>query len=69
MAYRDPEKLRRKRVALWLTPEEDRYLEALADLTGSQKAVLARTMMLQGVREAQAQFASGGRGDKAPFEA
>jgi len=48
--YRDPEKLRRCRVPLNLTREENAYLEALADLTGAQKSVIARKMLLRQIR-------------------
>lgn len=67
--YRDPEKLRRHRVALWLTSEENRYLDALADLTGAQKAVLARTILMQRIHEAHEQIAADGRSNKALMEA
>jgi len=48
--YRDPQRLRQCPLKLWLTPEEDRLVDALADFTGSQKSVMARELMLERLR-------------------
>jgi predicted DNA-binding protein len=48
--YRDPSLLRSHVVKLRFSKEEDRLLEALADYTGEQKAVLVRELVLERAR-------------------
>lgn len=48
--YRDPSKLRAHVVKVRLSVAEDRLLEALADYTGEQKAVLIRDLVLSQAR-------------------
>lgn len=48
--YRDPARLRTQVVKVRFSREEDRLLEALADYTGEQKAVLVRDLILAEAR-------------------
>jgi hypothetical protein len=48
--YRDPSLLRETVVKIRLSREEDALIEALADYTGQQKAVLVRELVLEQAR-------------------
>jgi hypothetical protein len=48
--YRDPDLLRSRVVKVRFSREEDALIEALADYTGEQKAVLVRTLVLDQAR-------------------
>jgi predicted DNA-binding protein len=48
--YRDPARIRERVIKVRLSREEDALLEALADYTGEQKAVLIRELLLEAAR-------------------
>lgn len=50
--YRDPSKIRDVSLKVRLSREEDALLEALANYTGEQKAVLVRELILDAARHA-----------------
>jgi hypothetical protein len=52
--YRDPSLLRERVVKIRFSVEEDRLVEALADYTGEQKAVLVRELVLERARSLMA---------------
>lgn len=62
--YRDPARLRRHRVPINLTREEDALLNALADFSGGEKSVLARTLLLERLREVVDEFGMAQPGEK-----
>jgi uncharacterized protein (DUF1778 family) len=50
--YRDPSKIRDVPIKVRFSREEDALLEALANYTGEQKAVLVRELILEAARHA-----------------
>jgi hypothetical protein len=57
--YRDPALLRACVVKVRFSREEDALIEALADYTGEQKAVLVRTLVLEQARSVLGQECDG----------